>query len=188
MIEELSSERLGMLLTQIFSKILILSAVAIISPSMAATSESATAGFEAVDGSKVSGTLKFTQANNKVHIEGAIKGLKPNHLHGLHVHEIGNCSGKGAKSAGEHFTVEKKPHGGPADKSKHNGDLGNVLANAEGVATVDIYTEDLSLSSDTKDKRSVLNRSIVVHEKEDDLKHQPSGNSGGRIGCGVIKK
>lgn len=172
-------------------KVLILTAAALISPAMAANSETATAGIEAVDGSKVSGTLKFTQndKDKKVHIEGAIKGLKPNHSHGLHVHEIGNCAGKGAKSAGEHFTVEKKPHGSPSDKSKHNGDLGNVLANSEGVATIDIYTEDLSLSSDAKNnKNSVLNRSVVIHEKEDDLKNQPSGNSGGRIGCGVIKK
>lgn len=177
-----------MYFTHVWFKVLLLSAVAIVSPSMAATPNTATAGFEPIDGSKVNGALKFTQDKKRVHIEGAIKGLKPNHMHALHVHEIGNCSGKGAKAAGEHFSVEKMPHGAPTDKSKHNGDLGNVLANAEGVATVYIYTEDFSLNSDAKDKRSVLNRSIIVHEKEDDLKNQPSGNSGGRIGCGVIKQ
>ncbi len=177
-----------MVISEVTFKILLLSAVVVMSPAMAATPDTATAGLEAVDGSKVSGTLKFSQDKNKVHIEGAIKGLKPNHLHGLHIHEIGNCSGKGAKSAGDHFSVEKMPHGAPGDKSKHNGDLGNVLANADGVATIDIYTENVSLNADAKDKRSVINRSVVVHEKEDDLKNQPSGNSGGRIGCGVIKK
>lgn len=176
-----------MQLTSIGLKLVSLSTVAIISPSLAVNPTTATAGIEAVSGSKVNGTLRFSQgADGKVHIEGAIKGLKPNHSHGLHVHEFGACTGKEAKDAGDHFTVDKKPHGSPTDKTKHNGDLGNILANAEGVATVDIYTDSMSL--DSKEKSSVLNRAIVVHAKEDDLKNQPSGNSGERIGCGIIKK
>lgn len=174
-----------MLVNDFRLKFIVLSTVAIVNPVFAATPMTATAGLESISGSKVSGTLKFSQENGKVHIEGTINGLKPNHSHGMHIHQNGACSGKDAKDAGDHFTVAKKPHGSPTDKTKHEGDLGNILANDKGIATVDIFTEDFSL--DSKNNRSVLNRSIIVHEKEDDLKTQPSGNSGGRIGCGIIK-
>lgn len=169
-------------------KLISLSTVGIISPSLAANPTTAAVGIEAVgNNSKVNGALRFSQGiDGKVHIEGAIKGLKPNHSHGLHIHEFGACTGKDAKDAGDHFSVDKKPHGSPTGSAQHNGDLGNILANSEGVATIDIYSEHLSL--DSKNKSNVLNRSIVVHEKADDLKNQPAGNSGGRIGCGIIKK
>jgi Cu-Zn family superoxide dismutase len=63
----------------------------------------------------------------------------------------------------------------------HTGDLGNIQADASGKAHVD-WKGKLSLSG----TNSIIGKSIVVHEKEDDLKTDPSGNSGARIACGTI--
>ena len=34
---------------------------------------------------------------------------------------------------------------------------------------------------------SIIGKSVIVHEKEDDLKTDPTGNAGGRQACGVIE-
>jgi Cu-Zn family superoxide dismutase len=38
----------------------------------------------------ISGTVKFTEVGNKVRLDVSITGLKPNSLHGFHVHEAGD--------------------------------------------------------------------------------------------------
>jgi Cu-Zn family superoxide dismutase len=70
-------------------------------------------------------------------------------------------------------------HCGPADRSRHAGDLGNITANSQGEAQVDKLAKGLEL-------HFVIGRSIVVHAGEDDLKSQPSGNAGDRVALGVI--
>jgi superoxide dismutase, Cu-Zn family len=57
--------------------------------------------------------------------------------------------------------------------------LGNIKADKSGVAKVNVKAEGLML-------HFVIGRSLVVHADPDDLKTQPSGNSGARIGVGVI--
>jgi Cu-Zn family superoxide dismutase len=74
-----------------------------------------------------------------------------------------------------------KHHGGPANLDHHTGDLGNIEADASGKAHLD-WKGKLSFTG----KDSIIGRSIVVHEKEDDLKTDPSGNSGARVACGAI--
>jgi Cu-Zn family superoxide dismutase len=61
--------------------------------------------------------------------------------------------------------------------------MGNVQADASGKATLEYVDHQISL---TNDERSVIGRSVVVHAKADDLKSQPSGDSGARVACGVI--
>jgi Cu-Zn family superoxide dismutase len=128
---------------------------------------------------KVSGVLHFTQRGNTVHVTGRLTGLKPG-KHGFHVHEFGDCTSKDGSSAGTHFDLEGNPHGGPGSKKRHIGDLGNIEANGQGVAEINKTDKVIRLSG----RKSILGRSIIVHEKEDDLKDIKS--AGGRIGCGVI--
>jgi Cu-Zn family superoxide dismutase len=73
-------------------------------------------------------------------------------------------------------------HGGPMDHMRHAGDLGNLEADVNGNATVDYTDPMLSMRGDY----SIIGLSVVVHQKEDDLKTQPTGNSGPRVACGVI--
>jgi len=63
------------------------------------------------------------------------------------------------------------------------GDMGNVEADASGKAKLEYLDHQISL---TNDQASVIGRSVVVHAKADDLKTQPSGDSGARVACGVI--
>ncbi len=136
----------------------------------------------ATSGSSVSGVLMLVQEKDDVLVKGEIKGLKPG-MHGFHIHTFGDLRLKEGKNdgamAGGHYAPDGHEHGGPGSKEHHAGDLGNIEANADGVAHVDIKAASLHL-------HYIIGRSIVVHADADDLKSQPAGNSGPRIGVGVI--
>jgi len=140
----------------------------------------AAAQLEPKSGSQVTGTVTFTKVGDEVQMVADIQNLKPG-KHGFHIHEKGDCSAADAASAGAHFNPTQKHHGGPMTADHHAGDLGNIEADASGKAHLD-WKGKLSLSG----KDSIIGRSVVVHEKEDDLKTDPSGNSGARIACGTI--
>jgi superoxide dismutase, Cu-Zn family len=133
-------------------------------------------------GNKVTGTVTFTPVADGVHVHAEITGLTPG-KHGFHVHEFGDCSAIDATSAGAHFNPTNQPHAGPDAAARHEGDMGNVEADASGNAKLDYVDHQISLTNDAK---SVIGRSVVVHAKPDDLKTQPSGDSGARIACGVL--
>jgi superoxide dismutase, Cu-Zn family len=130
------------------------------------------------EGSKVSGILTLTAENGTVHIKGKVGGLTPG-LHGFHIHEFGDVSSPDGASAGGHYNPDGHMHGGPEDKERHVGDLGNIKAGDDGVANVDVEARGAKL-------HFIIGRSLVVHAKEDDLKSQPSGDAGGRVAVGVI--
>ena len=144
--------------------------------------EKAIAVLHPSSGSKVTGKVTFTEQADGVQIQAEITGLSPGN-HGFHIHEFGDCSATDASSAGAHFNPTHKPHAGPDSPERHVGDMGNVEADTSGKATLKYVDHQISL---TNDGRSVIGRSVVVHEKPDDLKSQPSGDAGGRIACGVI--
>lgn len=130
---------------------------------------------------KASGALVIDASGDALKISGKVDGLTPGQ-HGFHVHEFGDCSSPDGKSAGDHFNPSGAPHAGPKADIRHAGDLGNLSAGEDGVAAVEITDTKLALDGD----RSIVGRSILVHEKADDLKTQPSGDSGARISCGVV--
>uniref|UniRef100_A0A914I0U9 Superoxide dismutase copper/zinc binding domain-containing protein n=1 Tax=Globodera rostochiensis TaxID=31243 RepID=A0A914I0U9_GLORO len=125
--------------------------------------------------------------NAPVAIDVNIKGLEPG-KHGFHVHEFG---GEGWNSAGPHFNPLNKNHGAPISKHRHIGDLGNVLANKDGVVETGFSDRVISLSG----PYNVVGRMLCVDSFADDLGHGidtykeeslVSGNSGPIIACGVI--
>lgn len=132
---------------------------------------------------KVKGTLTFAEAGDGVRVTGEITGLTPG-PHGFHVHEKGDLSDPKLVSAGGHFNPDKAKHGGPDSHERHAGDLGNITADDKGVAKVDMTMKGISLAGEAN---GIVGRSIIVHAKADDLKTDPSGNSGDRIAGGVIK-
>ena len=144
----------------------------------------AKASIEARSGSTLTGTATFTAVAAggvavHVHIEKAPPGT-----HGLHIHEKGDCSDPEAKSAGGHVNPGGMPHAGPKDPKHHAGDLGNIEIRADGTGDLDIVSDMLTVKPGPN---SVIGRSVVFHEKADDLTTQPTGNAGGRLGCGVIQ-
>jgi Cu-Zn family superoxide dismutase len=133
-------------------------------------------------GNKVSGTVTFAPMAGGVQVHAEISGLTPG-KHGFHIHEFGDCSAADGSSAGGHFNPTGQPHAGPDATARHEGDMGNIEADASGTAKLDYVDHQISLGEDAK---SAIGRSVVVHAKPDDLKTQPSGDAGARIACGVI--
>ena len=133
--------------------------------------------------SGVHGTVTFTQQQDGVHIHAELTGLTPGE-HGFHVHQFGDCTMTDGTCAGGHFNPTGAPHGGPDSPAgkRHVGDLGNIVADASGKAVYDRVDKMIALNG----PHSIIGRSIIVHAGRDDLKSQPSGDAGARVGCGVI--
>ena len=149
------------------------------------TGASASAKLLPTKGNQTAGTVTFTQQGDKVLVKANVTGLKPNGEHGFHVHEKGDCSAADAMSAGGHFNPVSAQHGNPASGMHHVGDMPNLKADANGVATLTWEEMDFTV---TDGPASIVGRAIVVHLNPDDYKSQPAGNSGPRIACGVIAK
>ncbi len=135
--------------------------------------------------SKVAGTVTFTKAGDTIKVVAKLTGLTPGD-HGFHVHDKGDCSSPDAKSAGGHFNPVGVDHGAPGSEVHHSGDLGNIVAGKDGTAelSVDLPSSHLSLDADAPNY--IVGRAVIVHGGADDMKSQPSGNAGPRVGCGVI--
>ena len=135
----------------------------------------------AAAGSSVKGDLTVVNQGDAISIRGEITGLAPGKEHGFHVHEFGKCSPPDFKSAGEHFNPTKASHG------EHLGDLPNARADENGKATIDAYVKGPNLVDKDGAPSQIIGKSLIVHAMPDDYKTQPSGGSGARIACGVIR-
>jgi Cu-Zn family superoxide dismutase len=132
-------------------------------------------------GSNVEGVVTFTKTGGEVKIVAEVSGLTPGN-HGFHIHEFGDCSSPDGKAAGGHFNPTNNPHAGHDDAQRHEGDMGNLEADASGKAHLELTDKMMTMSGEN----SIIGRGVIVHEKADDLKSQPVGNAGGRVACGVI--
>ncbi len=131
--------------------------------------------------SSASGRVEFSKnEKGRMVVLVLLKGLKPG-KHGFHVHEKGDCSAEDASSAGGHFNPAGSTHGSALSGKGHAGDFANVVADAKGEVKTAI---ELPAPADVS---VFIGKSLVLHEKEDDLKTDPTGNSGARIACGVIE-
>jgi len=140
----------------------------------------------------IRGTTADSPVSGEARLEDTAAGLKvdvaltqvPSGKHGLHIHEKGNC-GDAGKAAGGHFNPSGAPHGffpkdGPANA--HPGDMGNIEIGRDGAGALSMTLPGVVLEQRVN---AVDGRAIVLHENADDFS-QPTGNAGGRIGCGVI--
>ena len=157
-------------------------ALALIGPSAFAQEPTkAIAVLHPTKGSNVEGTVTFTKSGNGVKIVADVSGLSPG-KHGFHIHEFGDCSSPDGKSAGGHFNPSNNPHAGHDAAQRHEGDMGNIEADSAGKAHLELTDNMMTMSGEN----SILGRGVIVHEKADDLKSQPTGDAGGRLACGVI--
>ena len=105
--------------------------------------------------------------------------------HAVHIHENPVCGAPDFKTAGGHFNPESKQHGTLNPMGHHAGDLPqNISIGEQHTAEVTMKVNYLSL--DPTSPNSILGHAIMVHEKADDMKTDPTGSAGNRIACGVI--
>lgn len=129
---------------------------------------------------KLSGLVKFYNTPyGGILVEAEIFGLPnqsvPNssNFYGMHIHENGDCSDHFTRT-GDHYNPGGQPH------PEHAGDLLPLLGN-QGYAWSAFYDKRFQI-------RDILGRSVIIHAMPDDFATQPSGNSGAKIGCGVIRE
>jgi Cu-Zn family superoxide dismutase len=138
----------------------------------------------------IKGTARFTEdvESNQVRIDVGIRGLKPNSLHGFHVHEAGDLTDK-CTSMCAHFNPYGKTHGCPGMKERHVGDLGNLKTNSKGESVTTFYDNLITLRGT---KCNIIGRGLIIHADEDDCgkggnaDSVKTGNAGKRIACAVI--
>jgi superoxide dismutase, Cu-Zn family len=130
----------------------------------------------------LAGTAEFVAMPGGVSLQLMVTGAPPG-VHGVHIHETGNCDAPDAMSAGAHWNPSMQMHGAPG-ATAHLGDLGNMTVAADGTGM--IATTNTAWQVATGSPMDVIGKAVVVHGMPDDLVMQPAGNAGPRIGCGVI--
>lgn len=134
----------------------------------------------------VSGTVRFDKGdgqNVKMSLQISVP-KKAGSSVAVHIHEHADC-GEMGQHAGGHWNPTDAQHGKWGGASFHSGDIGNIDLDASGNGSVEVSSDLWSIGGDAK--TDVLNKTIIVHSGVDDYTSQPSGNSGSRIGCGVIQ-
>ena len=110
----------------------------------------------------------------------------PEGWHGLHIHQVGDCSDntEGFKLSGSHVNPDGAEHGFHNEAGYEAGDLPNVHASKDGVVMAEMHSAILNLDEDLMDKDGAA---LVMHENADDMSTQPIGGAGKRIACAAFK-
>ena len=131
-------------------------------------------------------TFRSVRGGTKVTVEvwglpryqPASNGKQPVGPHGFHLHERGTCKvgdpNDPFMAAGGHWNPGNQPHG------NHAGDF-PVLFSNKGFAYMSFFTDKFTVAE-------VIGKAVIIHESPDDYRTQPSGNSGRRLACGVIRR
>ena len=124
----------------------------------------------------ISGTVSFFPICDGLIVSVSVSGLPSNghdrDIFAFHIHEGTRCTGKDFSATGAHFDLQGNPH------PYHTGDFPPLFA-GHGKARMEFWTDYFQI-------KDILGRTIIIHEQEDDLHTQPSGNAGKKIACGVI--
>jgi len=133
--------------------------------------------------------LKESGKAGGVELELKLHDLPPG-THGIHFHQNAKCDGPDFKSAGPHFNPDGKKHGLENPDGHHAGDMMNFSVDEKGKAKVKLTDNDVNLG-DASNSHSLFSNggtALVIHAHADDMKTDPSGNSGDRIACGAVTK
>lgn len=126
---------------------------------------------------KIHGTVSFFKARNGSLIVAEIFDLpSDNGVFAMHIHNGTECSGNTDDpfaNAGSHLNLLNEKH------PFHTGDLPTLFSN-NGYAWTAVYTNRFQ-------PEQVKGYPVIIHADPDDYHTQPSGNSGSKIACGIIK-
>ena len=136
-------------------------------------------------------TLRQEEGEEDVLVRIAVSGL-PEGKHGAHVHAVGKCEVGPTPpfgSAGPHFDTDGHRHGTRNPQGPHRGDLKNLLSHSDGNGYLRQETNLISLEPEEEEEDSLFDEdgsAVIIHAQRDDLRTDPTGNSGARVACGVI--
>jgi Cu-Zn family superoxide dismutase len=135
------------------------------------------------------GTASFKTVKDGVQVKIETKGL-PFGPHAVHIHQNAVCDAPDFKGAGPHFNPDGKQHGYLNPMGHHNGDFpGGIDVDEDHIGNATFVMDSISLEPTAPNSVFVNGgTAIIIHEKADDDKTDPSGNAGNRIACGVIKQ
>lgn len=154
----------------------------------AAGGTTATATLQDAAGAAV-GEATLTEVDGGVVIEVTLEGLTVEAAgeHGIHLHTTGACT-PDFQAAGGHFNPTNAQHGMENPNGPHAGDLPNIEIDADGNATYEATAALVTLGEGENSLLDADGSALVVHAGPDDMKTDPSGDSGDRIACGVIEQ
>ena len=127
------------------------------------------------EGTGISGLVKFFQLQNGVLVAAEVSGLPENGVFGFHIHEGPDCQGAGFPNTGGHYNPTGALH------PYHAVDLLPLFSSAKGTAYMTVLTDRFRV-------KEIIGRTVIIHSGPDDFHTQPSGNSGAKMACGVIRQ
>ena len=129
-----------------------------------------------MDAPELQGEVLFYQNRSSVTVRINIEGLpySKGGFFGFHIHDGVSCSGDKFSDTGSHYNPKGRPH------PSHGGDLPPLLK-CNGGAYMTVMTDRFTVNE-------IIGKTVVIHSMPDDFTTQPSGNSGTKIACGVIRK
>lgn len=139
-----------------------------------------TATLHLPDGAEV-GRATVREVSGGLRVSLDVHGMKPG-VHGVHLHTVGKCDAPDFASAGGHWNPTEKHHGSMNPQGPHEGDLPNMTIGADGRGTVAAVVAGAGFDA----LMDADGAAVVIHASPDDLMTDPSGNSGGRVACGVL--
>ena len=142
----------------------------------------ATAALTTATGKDV-GKVTVREEEGGLSIAVSVRDLPPG-MHGAHLHTVGKCDAPDFASAGGHWNPTGMKHGSMNPQGPHEGDMPNLMVGADGTGKLTAKIAGASFDA----LMDADGAAMVVHAGADDLKTDPSGNSGARLACGVLAK
>lgn len=132
------------------------------------------------------GLATFTESDSGAVLAVSVAGLAPGE-HGMHIHQHGECTPPDFARAGGHFNPRGREHGRENPAGPHVGDLPNLGVESDGSADTTLLLDAELLHPGVLSIVGPPATALVIHAKPDDQRTDPSGNSGDRVVCGVVR-
>lgn len=132
------------------------------------------------------GRVDLFRDGSGLRLEIVARGFNPGTF-GMHIHAVGKCDAPDFMSAGPHWNPTGAQHGRDNPMGAHRGDLPNLVVEPGLIGRVTATVADAALTG-TGGLLDADGAAFIIHAAADDLKTDPTGNSGGRTVCGVFAR